>query len=433
MTEATLKRVLLMCVSLMVGSSPLAAQGPESIDVPATLRCFEESVLAGNSVTVCPEGVVLVGEVQFQTSRFDSTSVAAVADGLRDMALFADSSAVRVTATRSLAHFGWPLGQRLEPVPGTVDRLANLYDRTTQQSVRETIVSNMYRQGETEAATAFLMRLASSEALVESHRLSIQYMAIQALGQLDPDSGAALRKLFVDGSVSDRQARAFLERLADADFRSTRVERVEGYGKARVTGLIRDFFSGEPLRQAYFCAGTPAFMDTNRKTPSCSPTDNQGRFIVDSLPAGRYTARWACHGRQWVGYGRWLGVDTLVYEDGKTTELNLLVDGEGCDRRPRSSKVGRFDGYYSYGFEHSRFHLEGMPGAWIWVELSSVDWSRWPDELVETDVGYPCVYVEWIGELRGPGYYGHMGVSDHQFTVDSIITVRPAESFQCDH
>ena len=433
MTEDSHKRVLLTCVSLMVGSSPLVAQGPESIDVPATLRCFEESVLADNSVTVCPEGVVLVGEVQFQTSRFDSTSVAAVADGLRDMALFADSLAVRVTAAGSLAHLGWLFGQRLEPVPGTVDRLADLYDRTTQQSVRETIVSNMYRQGETEAATDFLVRVVSSDAQVEGHHLSIQYMAIQALGQMDLDSGVALRKLFVDGSVSDRPARAFLERLAGADFRSTRVERVEGYGKARVTGSIRDFISGEPLPQAYFCAGTPAFKDTNRKSSSCSLTDNQGRFIVDSLPAGKYTARWACNGRQWVGSARYLGVDTLVYEDGKTTQLNLLVDGEGCDRRPRSSKAGRFDGYYSYGFEQSRFRLEEMPEARIWVELSSVDWSRWPDDLVETDVGYPCVYDEWIGKLSGPGYYGHMAVSDHQFTVDSIITVRPAESFKCDH
>lgn len=200
-----------------------------------------------------------------------------------------------------------------------------------------------------------------------------------------------------------------------------------------MVGSIHDSLLGEPLIKAEYCVVIPAEPPHQRRSfQPCAPTDARGHFLLEGLPRGRYEARWFCWGRQWIGFGRWLGVDTLVVESNETIELNLLVDGTGCDQEPIRVRRGQFAGHYSYGFEHSRFRLEELPEARIWVELGSVDWSQWPDDLVETDVGYPCVYVEWIGKLRGPGYYGHMTVSDHQFTVDSIIGVRAAESSECD-
>jgi hypothetical protein len=140
-------------------------------------------------------------------------------------------------------------------------------------------------------------------------------------------------------------------------------------------------------------------------------------------------ARWACFGRHWIGSARYLGVDTLVYEDCRTTKLDLRVDAEGCDRRPREFRYGRFEGYYASEYEMSKFMSLDEPNLDVWVEFGDVDWSEWPN-----DRGYAhsCVRVDWLGELEGPGYYGHANGADYQLTVDSLASITRVDWSECE-
>ena len=205
----------LTSIALLASTSPLVAQ-PKSIDVRASIECFEGSLLAGLARSECPPDVVPVQEVVLYSDRFDSSEVAALADALKDLAANADSVAVQTTAMAQLAYSGW---RRVDsPVPGTVARLTELYTETGRPSMRESIISQMHMQSEREAAEEFLVAIATSHQANETRHLSNQYTALQTLGRMGPDKASVLRHLYAEGTVVDPQAKLYLERLAESDF-----------------------------------------------------------------------------------------------------------------------------------------------------------------------------------------------------------------------
>lgn len=166
-------------------------------------------------------------------------------------------------------------------------------------------------------------------------------------------------------------------------------------------------------------------MDAAR---SCAVTDTLGEFSLEDQPAGTYTVQSFCWGKDFIGHQTRLGTDTLTFMSGTTRALALLVDAEGCDQRRLRVQRGQFAGHYSSGFEQSSFVWIEDRRKKIWVEIGDVDFSAWP----ESNESYPCVYVEWLGTLRGPGYYGHMSGAEYILEVDDVHVVRTADPVRCE-
>jgi hypothetical protein len=198
-------------------------------------------------------------------------------------------------------------------------------------------------------------------------------------------------------------------------------------GKARIIGTVADS-AGNPIIRAYVCREVILNQPYGTGTLCASP-DTSGHYILDNLPAGVQVVRATCSGRK-IFSGKLLAEDTLVVADGEERRFDVRGSSAGCDTRPFSVRRGTFEGHYSYGFEESRFQpCKDSISAWAdFAPDVSKSPPRWPKL---NDPYYPTFFVRWRGTVRGPWHFGHLGASDYQILVDSILTVRLPSRTDC--
>ena len=192
-------------------------------------------------------------------------------------------------------------------------------------------------------------------------------------------------------------------------------------GRAQIRGTVRDSLTGQPIVRTRVCSEVELPTPYGRGVLCASP-DSLGGYVLDSLPAGRRVVTATCAGRKLLG-GRLLRQDTVALGETDAVRLDVPADTTGCDMRPFVERHGEFSGYYRSGFEESRFSPCGAPAS-AWVEFgprASAQRIRWPKP---NDRYYPTYFVRWVGTLRGPWQYGHLGVSPYEFVVDSVLAVR---------
>lgn len=199
-----------------------------------------------------------------------------------------------------------------------------------------------------------------------------------------------------------------------------------------VRGIIRDSSTGTPVVGAMAmvrCAGC-----YGRRS-----TDSLGRYEITRLPSGTHSLELYCPSRTTLG--RELATLEVTIEPGNATVVNHEVAPGACYEPPYSERKGVFRGHWVAGFESSGFNpcpdsslgigTGLLPGKRLgrsraWATLSpaarrqSIDW---PDNAPRDSWG-PRYFVVWRGTLKGPGMYGHMGVSEFEMLVDRIVLVR---------
>jgi hypothetical protein len=199
---------------------------------------------------------------------------------------------------------------------------------------------------------------------------------------------------------------------------------------ARVFGLVRDSASGAPIGGAKVAA--------LRGQPGRIVTDSAGRYNLDHLEWPEFELELNCPSRTLLG--KRLLVRRMRLHANSSVRVDLVVNRSLCDEPPLKKVTGEFRGAYSAGFEESSFQIcadssLGLPAAHpqdigrsliiAWVEYTPRAQNqksiRWPSEAERH--GTPLTYVRWRGNLTGPGTYGHLGVSEYLFEVDSIVHV----------
>jgi hypothetical protein len=100
----------------------------------------------------------------------------------------------------------------------------------------------------------------------------------------------------------------------------------------------------------------------------------------------------------------------------KNTPQNTALEGRTVWR-----------GYVSFGFETSEFRPCGSREKW-WV-LSTKDLSQRYAKL--SPKMYGTVYVRLKGMPTHKGTYGHLGVYQRQFAVQSVLEARAPRSDDC--
>lgn len=215
--------------------------------------------------------------------------------------------------------------------------------------------------------------------------------------------------------------------------------RVAAQGRGTLRGTITDSVSGAPVvdaRVAIWCTGCYGRY----------PTDSAGRYRLDRLPAGR--ARFEAHCPSATGLGAEITQQEVDVAAGGETVLDLQVPPGRCTEPAYSERPGIFRGYWTPGFESSVFVpcadsalgvpaplLPGKrisrPTAWAEVASGAVRRISWPRDAPVDSYGNATYFVTWRGVLKGPGRYGHMGVSEFSMLVDSVISVHPRGPSDC--
>jgi hypothetical protein len=204
----------------------------------------------------------------------------------------------------------------------------------------------------------------------------------------------------------------------------------EAQFRARVFGVIRDSASGSPIVGAKVAA--------LRAQLGRIETDSAGRYRFERLEWPEFELELNCPSRTLLG--KRLLVRTMRVPANSSVRVDLVVNGMLCDEPPLNKVRGEFRGAYSVGFEESSFQIcadstLGLPPAHpqdigrsaitAWVEYAprarQQKGIKWPKDSERH--GIPLTYVRWRGTLTGPGAYGHLGVSDYLFEVDSIVRV----------
>jgi hypothetical protein len=200
-----------------------------------------------------------------------------------------------------------------------------------------------------------------------------------------------------------------------------------------VRGTIRDRSTGAPVVGASVMARCPGCY--GRRS-----TDSLGRYELTRLPSGTHPLELYCPSRTTLG--RELAKLEVAVARGSVTVVNYEVAPGACYEPPYSERKGVFRGHWVSGFESSDFTPcpdsslgignELLPGKRLfgssaWARLSPGARSQsidWPDGAPTDRSGNPRYFVAWSGTLKGPGTYGHMGVSEFEMLVDSIVLVK---------
>ena len=205
-----------------------------------------------------------------------------------------------------------------------------------------------------------------------------------------------------------------------------------------VRGTIRDRATGAPVVGAKVTIRCPGCFGRR-------PTDSLGGYEINRVPPGIHQVELHCPSR--TSLGSELARLEVEVERGATTVLTYEVAPGACYEPPYSERTGLFRGHWVAGFEESDFKpcpdstlgigtrlLPGIRpyGSSAWATLSPAARSQaidWPDGAPRDAWGSARYFVVWRGTLKGPGMYGHLGVSQFEMLVDSIVLARiPGEN-----
>lgn len=207
-----------------------------------------------------------------------------------------------------------------------------------------------------------------------------------------------------------------------------------------LTGTITDAATGQPVvgaRVAADCA----------KCYGWHPTDSTGRYWLSGLPDGMVSIIAHCPSAS--GIGARIVEDSVVVAAGRTSTLDIRVPPNTCVEPPYSERRGIFRGFYTPGFESSGFLpcadstlgvtaplLPGkrLFGTTAWADFAPAVRNQhidWPKDAPKDAYDNETYFVVWRGVLKGPGQYGHMGVSAFSMVVDSVISVGVKKPADC--
>jgi hypothetical protein len=170
------------------------------------------------------------------------------------------------------------------------------------------------------------------------------------------------------------------------------------------------------------------------------PTDSTGHYQFKQVPAGTFRIEFHCPSRTLLGAQ--ILERMVAVSPGEESLINVRVPEGRCSEPPYSERSGVFRGYWTPGFESSTFvpcadsvlrvPAPLLPGKHLFAPSAWADFApsvKWPPKVSDKEVaprdeyGNATYFVVWRGVLKGPGQYGHMGVSDFSMVVDSVLAV----------
>ncbi len=191
----------------------------------------------------------------------------------------------------------------------------------------------------------------------------------------------------------------------------------------KLIGTIRDSVTGRPVLRADVCSLIGS------GTRLCVRVDSTGYFELAGLRMEPDTVSISCPGERGELSRRFLYRETLQPTDSLVRRRDVRADVTGCDMRPYTVRTGTFVGLYTNEFEGLRFvSCDQSIRAWptFSPEASArIARVRLPRARMHT----LAVTVE--GTVRGPGQFGHGGVTPYGIEITRVLSARLATARDC--
>lgn len=205
------------------------------------------------------------------------------------------------------------------------------------------------------------------------------------------------------------------------------------YLRPAFRGTVTDSLTGKAVARATFSV---------RERSGIAWTDSSGRYLYFDAPVGDIEFALNCPvSRGWLGKS--ILTQRLHIGPATDTIVNVRVDASRCQDFPATTRRVDLVGHYTSGFETSILQpcvpmMEPessayRSGGYIWVESSDSARIRpgvkWPKRSAAVD--YPVVYLRVIGDLTGPGAYGHLGGATYKLKIAEVLEARVPAARDC--
>ena len=229
-----------------------------------------------------------------------------------------------------------------------------------------------------------------------------------------------------------------------------------GSGVIRIT--LNDTGPNRPAKPFEIYVMVPATSGSRSMFASYQVHGGPDHYVIDGLPDDRVIVRIYCSREGPVGYDREF---PFVVRATTPIDTTITVDHVGCDQRAIRTETRVFTGFYTPGFESSRFdpcpndswiilsdtagvpryslkdipkefESKMAPHAWVtWAVPKGAKSFSWPKIEKRDAWGNATYFVRWHGTMTGPGNYGHMGVSEFELKVDRLIAIEEPNARSC--
>jgi len=194
------------------------------------------------------------------------------------------------------------------------------------------------------------------------------------------------------------------------------------YGE--IEGYVLNF-DGSPLVEAKISVIAPSYYGRH-------PSNYEGAYHLTGVPTGKWNIEFHCPSANYIG--RRISTEEITVRENYLSKVDIQVPEMYCYEPPYAEVSSTYYGYISHGFENSGFiscHEESLNlsknlfsnKAYIWAGITQGLYSEFQQDTL--------YFVKIKGSLKGPGSFGHLGVSLYLMEIDSVMVKKEVAQKDC--
>ena len=192
-----------------------------------------------------------------------------------------------------------------------------------------------------------------------------------------------------------------------------------------ITGRVTNEGSDTPMEGVLAAVDAPEAYGRH-------PSNSAGIYRLLRVPVGNWEVEFHCPSNN--GTGREIEARSVAVEQGEIAVVNIEVPIDHCFELPYAVLESNFRGYVIFDFEYSRFFAcdaESLSLSTNTFSGSSIVWARGLNRAPIRLEPNTLYYVEVQGMLEGPGRFGHLGMANHQLTIEEVEFTLEVEDQDC--
>jgi len=192
----------------------------------------------------------------------------------------------------------------------------------------------------------------------------------------------------------------------------------------KIVATAYDVSNGRPYKGVRVSVSAPNIYGRH---PTCA----DGKVEFNDVPEGTWSVTAICPSETIAG--REILNEAVWVTPGQTKTIRIPVPNGFCNGPEYAERAMTIAGHFMHGFEVNsmspcnRGALELTKNSWgeprIWVVLPAESNAE-----IDPDVTH---YIEARGTLKGPGRFGHFGMSAYEFEIYEILSHKVVAETDC--
>ncbi len=193
----------------------------------------------------------------------------------------------------------------------------------------------------------------------------------------------------------------------------------------KIVATAYDVGNGRPYKGVRVSVSAPKIYG---RRPTCT----DGKVEFNDVPAGTWSVTAMCPSE--TSLGREIFKIAVWVTPGQTKTIRISVPNGFCNEAEYAERAMTIAGHFIHGFELNNISpcdpdaldltknsLFEPPGIWVSLPAGS-------SAEIDPDVMH---YIEARGTLKGPGRFGHFGMSAYGFEIDEILSHEVVAETDC--